>query len=404
VYALAFSPDGKQLLSGGGDDKGRVWDIASGKEVKQFVLDSRSDRVIAVAFSPDGKTVFLASQNSELLLGQVESDRAPAQLHLTAARGPNPFQLVASGKELLCFEAGAKENVVRCYSLPGLKRRIIWQQPGEVVGGPAVRLWAASLDGKILALFESRGISVWSLVTGKELLLLYPERGPSLSVLAFSPDSKTLAAGLSSSTSILLWDISRPRLDALWAKAAVANEAEAKDCVRDFAALPKEAVPYLAERLQRLAKVEDQVWKIAARLDDDNFEVREKATQQLKVLGPDAEFGLERVLENKPSAEVRKRVEGLLASPAAPPVDPTKLNKAEYALWLQGKWPPKAPEVPKPSGGRAVRAALAALEKMGTDEARRAIKEMAETAPDGLVREEATTALQRLSKAGSPRP
>ena len=130
------------------------------------------------------------------------------------------------------------------------------------------------------------------------------------------------------------------------------------------------------ERLQRLAKVEEQVRKIAAGLDSDNFEVREKASQQLKALGPDAAFGLERVLENKPSAEVRKRVESLLTLATPPPVDPAKLTPEQWVLWRQGKWPPKE-EAPKPSERRAVKRAFAALEKMDTPEARQALKELA---------------------------
>jgi hypothetical protein len=41
---------------------------------------------------------------------------------------------------------------------------------------------------------------------------------------------------------------------------------------------------------------------------------------------------------------------------------------------------------------------------MGTPEARQAVKALAESAPDGLVREEAKALLDRISKGGSPRP
>jgi WD40 repeat protein len=402
LNAVAFSPDSKRLVSGGGDDMGKVWDVASGRLLQQFVLDSRSDEVVTVAFLPDGKSVFVASRKGEWLQGDVESGRR------VLGSGPlaegKLLRVTASGKEVLCLYGNSNGYVVRSYSLPGLKAAERWHQSGPAHGALNLYRASASPDGKALALFESRGVSVWSLVTGRELLLLYPERGPALNVLAFSPDGKTLAGGLESSTSILLWDISRPRLEALWDRLAVSSDTDAKDYVTDLAALPDEALPYLSERLQRLAKVEEQVRKIASKLDDDDFDLREKASQQLKALGHDADFGVERVLEKNPPAEVRRRLETAFAPPTPPPVDPKKLSKTEYALWLQGKWPPKKPEAPKPSQARAAKRAIVALEKTGTPEARQALKTLAASTPEGLVREEASAALKRLAEPKSPRP
>jgi len=55
VYSVAFSPDGKQVVSGSGDKTVRLWDAATG--ALQQTLEGHSDSVWSVAFSPDGKHI-----------------------------------------------------------------------------------------------------------------------------------------------------------------------------------------------------------------------------------------------------------------------------------------------------------------------------------------------------------
>ena len=55
VACLAFSPDGKILASGSGDNTIKLWDTRSGKEIR--TLPASKERITEVVFSPDGATL-----------------------------------------------------------------------------------------------------------------------------------------------------------------------------------------------------------------------------------------------------------------------------------------------------------------------------------------------------------
>ncbi len=69
VYAVAFSPDGKTLLSGSGDNTLRLWDAATGKSL--LTLRGHTGRVTAVAYSPNGQTLLSGSGDNTLRLWDI---------------------------------------------------------------------------------------------------------------------------------------------------------------------------------------------------------------------------------------------------------------------------------------------------------------------------------------------
>jgi WD40 repeat protein len=66
VKSVAFSPDGKQVVSGSDDRTVRLWDAATGAALQ--TLEGHSDWVSSVAFSPDGKQVVSGSHDRTVRL------------------------------------------------------------------------------------------------------------------------------------------------------------------------------------------------------------------------------------------------------------------------------------------------------------------------------------------------
>lgn len=202
--------------------------------------------------------------------------------------------------------------------------------------------------------------------------------------LAFTPDGKMLAAAEAPDTTIRLWDVSgltrarrRPAvgltdkdLAALWADLAGANAAKAYRAARTLATAPKQAVPWLQERLRPVAAPDpDQIVRLLADLDSDSFQTREKATRELAGLGESAGPALRKALAGRPSAEVRQRLQPLLAELDRPEDSPERLR---------------------------VLRAVEALEDAGTAEARQVLEKLAGGLAEARVTREAKASLSRL--------
>ena len=69
VHAVAFSPDGKTVITGCRDNRARLWDAATGQPLGPPL--THQGGVEGVAFSPDGKTVITGSADNTARLWDV---------------------------------------------------------------------------------------------------------------------------------------------------------------------------------------------------------------------------------------------------------------------------------------------------------------------------------------------
>ena len=87
---MAFSPDGRRIVSGGSDKTLRLWDAGTGAPIGA-PLTGHTDAVISVAFSPDGRRIVSGEPTTtRMRLWDADTgapDRRPAHRRYTGRRG-----------------------------------------------------------------------------------------------------------------------------------------------------------------------------------------------------------------------------------------------------------------------------------------------------------------------------
>jgi WD40 repeat protein len=204
LQAVAFSPDGKTLATAGTDDTIRIWDVATGKEVKGVKGQNRQP--MQVYFSPDGKTLLSAGYDGAINLIDVATGKTERTF---GAQAKSRIQAAAWSADKKVLATSGADGIVRLWD-PATGQEVK-QLAGERT--PATGL-ALSPDGKRLAWQGSNpGIRILDVESGKELRKLEAKGSTPFATgrlgaerLAFSPDGKLLvAAGYNSPPT--LWDV-----------------------------------------------------------------------------------------------------------------------------------------------------------------------------------------------------
>lgn len=200
VSSLAYSPDGKMIASGA--DAVRIWDAATGRELRRLAQESVD---YTVAFSADGKRLAAVDQQQFCILWDVATGEEIRRFDCLKSGSGATF--LAADKMLV---TGGKDETVRLWDVEAGKE--IQRFPGKKNGVYAL---AVSPDGKTVASALHGGeVRMFEVATGKEL-----RRLPSLAVraFAFAPDGKALA-GVCWPGDIVVWNASTGKELQHWKK------------------------------------------------------------------------------------------------------------------------------------------------------------------------------------------
>jgi WD40 repeat protein len=259
-----FLPDGKAFFTGGADSMLRFWDPATGQEIRQFPLhdaarNEKPQQVLTLGVSGDGKTV------SAVTSGFEEAFPQPIRFHAwdTASgerrvyRADETFDVfgqafapdgktaairAAKGIAIIDVATGAQLRFFAPPESKVLEKPLAFSPDGKLLAVCSYRQrdprslsrdsyvthlfdtqtgkqrWesptrersalAFALDGKTLAVADDRGLHFLDTATGKDLLCHAPVDA-RIDALAFAPDGKRIASGMSDGT-ILIWD-ARPK-------------------------------------------------------------------------------------------------------------------------------------------------------------------------------------------------
>jgi WD40 repeat protein len=230
VLAVAFSRDGKYLLTGGGNytrkqGEGRVWEVSTGK---RLAVLPHQDQVNAVALSPDGKTALTGSWDKTARLWDVPSGQArgePLQhksdVHAVAFSPDGKTFVTATPDNALTWNADSRRPVWNL-STSGINVMAFGPDSHRIAlsgAGGSVRVWSAdhgepvgtrsghthlvtalafSPDGRTLLSASRDGSArLWGIAPGKTLGPPFFRFDAPVWALAVSPDGKTLLTGTS---------------------------------------------------------------------------------------------------------------------------------------------------------------------------------------------------------------
>jgi len=184
IFAAAISPDARFLATASYDKLIKIWDLASGKELR--TLKDHIDAIYALAFTQDGKRLISGAADRTVKVWDPETGERLYTMG-EPLDGINSLAVSPDGKRVA---AGGLDKTIRVWKLGAKSGELLVSQ---IAHEDAILKLAFSPDGKRLASSAAdRALKIFDAADLSEIATL--EAQPDwVSGLAYSPDGKRLA-------------------------------------------------------------------------------------------------------------------------------------------------------------------------------------------------------------------
>ena len=235
VNCVAYSPNGKHIISGCSKNTIRVWDSDSGECIS--ILEGHSKKVTSVAFSQDGKYIFSGSEDKSIRIWDFESGvcistlKEHKKIVATIAASPVTGRIVSGSEDKTIrvwdLESGKCLTTIKCKKT--IVTSVAYSPDGSYIvsgsGDSQIRVWDAEsgkclstgkghesavnavayspIGNKIVSGSADRTAIIWTADSAEILRRLQGHTVQIMSV-AYSPDGKHVAS--SSHMNIRIWD------------------------------------------------------------------------------------------------------------------------------------------------------------------------------------------------------
>ena len=311
VVTTAFSPNGKLLAAGFGKRQAAaggllLWSV---EEKKVLRITRHEQQVNSVAFSPDSSQLAYSITDQPPVIVDVAGGSVVATLD-ASRRGPVAFspdgQLLATSSD---------DKTIHLWDVAMRADRHVLVTAKDVIYGPM----RFSSDGKLLVAARGRdAVHVFAVGQSEPKFVLRHGQFFVRAAAATADSRWIVTAGFDGTTRIWSADSGQLR-----ARLSGTGGIDAVNVSRDglIAVSPDKRVCLLDAPLEELSPGEqERIGELIRRWDDDDYEVRERASVELVSLGFKAEAELRKAAAESSSAEVRIRArrarEAILSKPA----------------------------------------------------------------------------------------